>query len=509
MGSAPIVTSVRSTNILQKKNNSKDGLSTDGSMLRDLYNREKQLDTVIKRVRDINEPDRTDLLKLLDHMQVNERSALWIVRCLGDLLRLRMPLGKPYREATQEDVKLLLTWIQEQGYSPASDEKFRQVLKLFYKVVFGNNKYHPEQVNFFSSTVGHDRKIKEISYEQVLNEDQVKLVIDTASTLQEKAFCACLYETGSRPEEFLRLTNIDIDDTQENGIGVILRGKTGERVVTIISYASLLLQWLEIHPLKNDKIFFLWLSESTNYKNEPLGIAGADKRIKKIFEKASLNKKTPKLYTLRHTRATHLANILTHSQMCYNFGWDMDSDKPNTYIHLSGGDIKKTLVASYSNGENVTKLEPKLKTTPCIRCKTPLHPNSEFCHKCALRTNVKGLYDDFDKDRRLNELESKIEKLSFIVQKSIESFMKFNTETNIEFIQHAMKCLEGGVELKMTKRQVSVDELLKHFTHNETKNISIEDINLVKSFLQPVIISDIDIKQDSKNNSHSKQMAIL
>lgn len=91
---------------------------------RDLYNREKQLDTIIKKVKEIPEPDKTDLLKLIDHMQVNERSALWIVRCLGDHLRLRAPLGKPYREATPEDVKLLLKWIKERGYGTASDEKF-------------------------------------------------------------------------------------------------------------------------------------------------------------------------------------------------------------------------------------------------------------------------------------------------------------------------------------------------------------------------------------------------
>ena len=498
MGLAPIVTSVVSTNILQKKNKSKSRLSTDGSVLRDLYNREKQLDNVIKRVREIHEPDRTDLLKLLDHMQVNERSALWIVRCIGDLLRLRVPLGKPYREATQEDVKLLLKWIQQKRYGAASDEKFRQALKLFYKVVFGNNKFHPEQVNFFSSTVGHDRKNKEISYEQVLNEDQVKQVIDTASTLQEKAFCACLYETGARPEEFLRLTNQDIDE-KENRIDVILRGKTGERIVTIIAYAPLLLQWLNIHPLKKDNVFSLWLSESTNFKNQPLGITGAGKRIRKIFEQANLDKKKiSKLYTFRHTRATHLATQLTHFQMCYNFGWKLDSDKPNIYIHLSGSDVTKTLVASYNN-EEIKRTELKLVPTNCIRCNDKLYPNAQFCYKCGTKTDKKELYADIDRDRKINELDNKIEKLSFMVQRSMENFMKFQTETTAEFQEHAMKCFNGKLELKITKRKVSEEELLKHFMRNEKPNLpSHEDIKLVKSLIKPIVISEIDVKNDDK-----------
>jgi site-specific recombinase XerD len=496
MGSAPIKSSVKSPTIYPKNFISIKKQSQKVNLVRDLYQREEQLSRIIKRVKEIDEPDKTDLLKLIDHMQIKERSALWIVRCMGSLLTLRKPLGKPYREASSQDIKRLLEWIFKEGYGASSDEKFRQALKLFYKVVFGNNRYHPEQVSFFNSEVGHDRKNKKITYEQVLNEDQIKLVIDTALTLQEKAFCACLYETGARPEEFLRLTNLDIDDQQENGIGVILRGKTGERSVRIISYASLLLQWLEVHPQKNDNVYSLWLSEATNFKNKPLGIAGAEKRIRKIFAQANLNKKKiPKPYTMRHTRATHLANILTHAQMCYTFGWDMNSDKPNIYIHLSGADITKTLFQSYKSGDHLVKNEPKLVPTNCIRCNDTLYPNAQFCYKCGTKTDKKELYADIDRDRKIKELDDKIERLSFMVQQSMENFMKFQIETTADFLEHAMRCFKEGLELKITKREVSADELFNHFMQTKKQNpYSIEDIKLVKSLIKPIKISEIDVK---------------
>ena len=55
-------------------------------------------------------------------------------------------------------------------------------------------------------------------------------------SLQNKAFLACLDESGNRPEEFLRLSNLDCRiDT--NGAILFLRGKTGERRIRIVSFA--------------------------------------------------------------------------------------------------------------------------------------------------------------------------------------------------------------------------------------------------------------------------------
>jgi integrase/recombinase XerD len=98
-----------------------------------------------------------------------------------------------------------------------------------------------------------------IDIEEYLEEEEILKLIESAPTLQKKAFLAVFYESGCRPEEGLRLTNRDVlFDT--NGAILILRGKTGERRVRIVSFAKLLQQWIEIHPLK-DK--FLTILKST------------------------------------------------------------------------------------------------------------------------------------------------------------------------------------------------------------------------------------------------------
>jgi len=58
--------------------------------------------------------------------------------------------------------------------------------------------------------VNKDKRMKEeqLSYDQFLTYDEVKLLIDTANTIQRKAFIAVAYETGARPEELLIKYNI-------------------------------------------------------------------------------------------------------------------------------------------------------------------------------------------------------------------------------------------------------------------------------------------------------------
>jgi integrase/recombinase XerD len=235
--------------------------------MRDLYSRQKRLVYWTKRIdTDLGEPDRTYVLKLLQHMQDKDRSILWIVRCITALIQMRRHILKSFEEATEQDIRLLFRWMDEQNYKASTHEKFRKILKFFYKVLYGNNEYYPEQVKWFSVNVGKERRSKDMNIDiaEYLEEAEVKQQIENAPTLQKKAFLACLYESGARPEEFLRLTNLDIK-LDSKGAVFILRGKTGERRVRIISFVKLLQQWLEVDPLKNLNCYPIWISQATNY----------------------------------------------------------------------------------------------------------------------------------------------------------------------------------------------------------------------------------------------------
>ncbi len=110
---------------------SSDSYSHTTYKMRDLYHRQERLAYWIKRVdTDLQDPDKRDVLKLVEHMQDRERALLWIMRCITALLLIRKQLGKPFRNATKDDIRSILKWMEQKGYKGSTNEKFRQILKL-------------------------------------------------------------------------------------------------------------------------------------------------------------------------------------------------------------------------------------------------------------------------------------------------------------------------------------------------------------------------------------------
>lgn len=360
--------------------------------MRDLYNRkEKLIHWINKAKTELEEPDRTHVLQFVEYMQEKDKSILWIVRCITALLYIRRQLDKPFFDCKKEDIKSLFVWMDAKNYKASTHEKFRKILKIFYKLVFGKNEFHPATINWFSTQIGKEKKSQErdLDIAEYLEENEVPLLIDAAPTIQKKSFLACMYESGARPEEFLRLTNIDVKlDT--NGAILFLRGKTGERRVRIVSFAKLLQQWLEIHPLKEKHHFPLWISQATNYKNDSLGLRGAQKIIEEALFQANLYKHK-RLYLLRHSRATHLCKHLTEAQMCVFFGWAIGTKVVRRYIHLSGKDLDNTLLA-IGEGKQIQQQEYQLKTIKCNRCNEILSPSQQFCGRCGLSLDLSMQY---------------------------------------------------------------------------------------------------------------------
>lgn len=364
-------------------------------ILKDIYKRQQTLEYWIGRVKkELDDPDREDILIVVEHMQDKRKSALWIIRFVNILFILRKEIDKPYRFATKEDIRKILSSIENKGYANPTIQKDRVVLKSFYKIVYGNNEYYPEQVKWFSVDIAHDKRNEENSLNRsgYLEQDEVRKLIKCAQTIQNRAFLSCLYESGARPEEFLRLSNSDLQ-IDEDGIVLFLRGKTGQRRVKILLYAGLLQQWLEIHPLRDQKNYPLWVSESSNSKNDQLGIRGAEKIMEKTMCKAELIQNGKTLYLLRHSRATFLCRYFQQAEMCTFFGWKYGSKSAAKYIHLTGKHLDDKLIAiSKGTGYNNKNSEYSVKIIKCSRCLEEISPASSFCSKCGLPVDLREQY---------------------------------------------------------------------------------------------------------------------
>jgi integrase len=292
-------------------------------------------------------------------------------------------IKKPFKECSKEYIEHFINYLEDNGYKIASQITYKSIIKKFYKVVYGNNERYPEAVAWIKLKVSKDKQREEeqLSYDQFLTEDEIRLLIDTADTIQRKALIAVGYETGARPEELL---NIRIKDIMfdSKGAKVILRGKTVERVTRVIAYVPLLKQWLSVHPFKNDPNACLWLSEASNYKWKPISIQSINRAFRTIMKRAGINKR-PRLYILRHSRATHLANKLTEAQMCAYFGWQLGTKVVQRYIHLSGVRTDDALLELAGVKVDKDNESSPLKVRYCKRCNEMLSPNHEFCIRCG------------------------------------------------------------------------------------------------------------------------------
>lgn len=216
------------------------------------------------------------------------------------------------------------------------------------------------------------------------------------------------------------IKNIQFD---ERGAIVFLGiGKTYQRRIRMVAYAPLLRQWMESHPLKSNPNYSLFVSEATNYKNQPLGMSGFEKIVAEEIRRAQILDKNANPYVLRHSRATHLASHMTEAQLCAYFGWVQGSKVVKRYIHLSGRDLDSYILklSGLSDAEVENKIELKLpKPSKCVRCKELLSHGAAFCPRCGLSTDLASAYFERQKDSMI--MTDKLEKLGLLMNELIQS----------------------------------------------------------------------------------------
>ena len=136
--------------------------------MRDLYHRKEKLTYWINRANtELQEPDKTDVLNFIQFMHDKGRSILWIIRCITALLLMRRHLGESFKDADKDDIRSLFKWMDDKNYKASTHEKFRRILKFYYKVVYGNNEHYPEAVNWFSVNLGKAGKRDKYEYDRV------------------------------------------------------------------------------------------------------------------------------------------------------------------------------------------------------------------------------------------------------------------------------------------------------------------------------------------------------
>jgi site-specific recombinase XerD/ribosomal protein L40E len=293
-------------------------------------------------------------------------------------------LGKSYETATREDIENVARRLEESDYSEWTKYDFRVALKKFWKWLRKTEDSYPPEVRWIKNRIKNsDVRLPE----EILTEEEIKRLIDSCTNLRDRVFISFLYESGCRIGEMLsiKMKNIEFD---EYGAVARVHGKTGSRRIRLINSVPYLTKWMIDHPRKDDPeaAFFTRLVLRTE-KVGALHHASALKLLTTVARRAGIKKRVNP-HSFRHARATHLANWMTDVQMCLYFGWEIGSDMPRTYCHLSGKDLDDTILRIHGKAKNEERKDP-LEPKVCGRCQMQNPADAPICGRCGLPFNEK------------------------------------------------------------------------------------------------------------------------
>ena len=357
----------------------------------------KRLDNS-ENIIDINKKLILDFLEFMKAKGVSEatqRLYIWSLSVASTIL------NKPFDDANRDDMIKLIAEIENRYKSNNSKNMLKSDIKIFYRWLRKSDDY-PEEVRWIEM---NNRENNDKLPEEILTEEEVVKLSNAAYNLRDKALTLILYESGCRVGELrsLKLKNIQFDDY--GCVLIIPGGKTGSRRIRIIKYTKDLLNWLDIHPTKNDSESYVWVSLGKN-KNQLLSYLEIREIFKRLAKRSGITKRVNP-HSFRHARATHLAGMnVGDAIMKEIFGWKKDSRMASVYFHLSGKNVDDVLLKL--NGFKPNETETKqISSRTCVKCGENNGILSHFCKKCNTPLDLKVMleldskrkeFDNFVKD---------------------------------------------------------------------------------------------------------------
>ena len=323
-------------------------------------------------------------------------------------LRFLEEKGKSIDNATPIDIKMYLATRTKDS----TRHRIAAALKRFYRFLYENIDPKFKQVyEGFKVKPPKNYPIPEIP-----PENEVRKIIEN---LQQpyKSIMAIAYETGARISEILTLRIRDIEDCGDYIRIHIRKSKSEQRVVYLVEYRKVLLEWLKRHAFKNNPNEYLFYAPRT-YKRPMLGsdIYMALRRVKK---KLGIRIRiTPHL--LRHLRATELYYKfrLKEKEIMKLMGWRTRT-MIDIYVKALGDpDLEERYLALvYGLGGNREADE----YIECPRCYTKNPRAANYCWRCGLPLAPTTV---MEKEKEREELVKLVEKLKEILLKNPEALRK-------------------------------------------------------------------------------------
>lgn len=315
--------------------------------------------------------------------------------------------NKPLEESTEDDILDYIQHLRDEGNIESSISLYKSKLRQFFNFCYEETdeiKYRKLVKLLKGQITG-----KKITPQDILTYEEVKRLINVATTEQDRVIISCLAESGLRIGEFvaLKISNVEIKDNDITFYVPNIEGcKTGSRTVPCIELSGYVQDWLKCHPSPRPESQFIQLKEFA-IRNH----------LKKLAERAQI-KKSVNPHSFRHFAITRSAMIgMTDVDMSYRYWGSAHSEMLDVYIHLSKEMNSDSYKRTMGMLEDTNKVINPLASR-CVEC-GKLIPSGNLCKQCE---ENKSLKTEMEKMKQSNkENEGKIEFLTNAVSKILAS----------------------------------------------------------------------------------------
>lgn len=273
-----------------------------------------------------------------------------LAKYVQDLKKLDRFLKKPLSEATQEDLELFISELEDgniqqkngKPYAPETQIAIKKIIIKFYSWLHTGNTYRPELVEWIDTSI----KLPDARYIKKEQLDQLLSILtsnDPRVLVRNRALLCVFFDSGARLDELYNMRLKHLEHSSGNYKVRIEFSKTKARTVSLPLYKEYLEAWLDIHPARDNPLAQLFPMTQNHIRQ-------VTKRAGSIINEPRL---TP--HTLRKSAATYWAGKLNRYQLCSRMGWAMSSRQPDRYINIAG--LDEQAVIDIVETEKVHKVE--------------------------------------------------------------------------------------------------------------------------------------------------------
>ena len=386
--------------------------------------RRRQIEHILDGSRGLSNENLTILNDYDSELRIARKSVSCRYNALHVLRKLALHCDdKCYIDMVKSD---LVSWFATlDSLKQSSITNYTINIKAFFKWLYNMEDTYPDVVRWIKIKNGNGSKVRKLPTDLV-SVDEVKSMIAATDNVRDAALIAVLYESAGRVGEIISL---DIEDVTVDQYGVVIMvdGKTGVRRLRLIDSAPYIIQWINSHPMKDDRKAPLFVG----FSNSSYGMRISEESIRRLLitisKRAGVRKHVhPHLF--RHSRMTELAKVLTEQEMKIYAGWVGDSKMAGIYVHLSGMDLESKLLqnAGLLDREETREANEVLKPRDCPRCKETNPATAKFCYRCGMALDLQTAIE-IDEKKNAETLE-----LMDLVQREPRVFEILKAATNAQ-----------------------------------------------------------------------------